>query len=157
MQTADVGFISVHFEEEFPFYELRDAFADPFGKPWTFAEDDAVIGITHKRKPAPFKFSVKFRQHCIAQYGTERTALRNSIIAILIFVPDYSTEALVYQRYDYAVIDCLPEQLHQLAVVDCVKELFKVKGYAVFTAVVNDCLQSLQSLVGAPSRAEAVA
>lgn len=49
MDTAYVGFPAVHFEEEFPFYELRDAFAYPLGSSRAFAEDDAVIGITHKR------------------------------------------------------------------------------------------------------------
>ena len=71
MDTADVSFLAIHFEEEFPLYELRDAVAYPFGRSRTFTEDDAVIGITHKRKSAPFKLAVKFRQHYVAQYGTE--------------------------------------------------------------------------------------
>lgn len=61
MDTAYAGFISVHFEEEFSLYELRDAFAYPFGRSRTLAEDDAVIGIAHERKSASFKFAVEFR------------------------------------------------------------------------------------------------
>lgn len=49
MDTAYVGFTAVHFEEEFPLYELRDAFAYPLGGSRAFAEDDAVIGIAHER------------------------------------------------------------------------------------------------------------
>lgn len=159
MHTPDVGFLSAYFEEEFPLYELRDAFAHPFGRSWTFAEDDAIIGITHKRKSASFKPAVKLRQHYVAQYGTWRAALRNSLIGVLILVSDYNAciEILVYQRYDSAVLDCLAKQLYQLAVVGRVKELFEVKVYAASIAVIDDFLRSLQGLVRAPSRSEAVA
>ncbi len=134
MHAADMGFLPVNFEEKFPFHELCDACADPFGRPWTFAEDDAVIGITHERKSASFEFAGKFRQHYIAQYGAWRVALRHFPLGVLIFVPDYNTcfEILVYQRYDSAVLDCLSELLYQFTVVDYVKELFKVKLYVVF-------------------------
>ena len=109
MDTADGGLLSVHFEEEFPLYELRNAFAYPFGRSRTFAEDYTVIGITHKRQPAPFKLAVKFRQHYVAQYGTQRAALRYSLYRVLILMPDHypCVEILVYQRYDPAVFDCL--------------------------------------------------
>ena len=109
MDTAYVGLLAVHFEEEFSLYELRDAFAHPFGSSRTFTEDDAVIGIAHKRKPASFKLAVKLRQHYVAQYGTERAALRYSLGSVLILVADYHTcvEILMYQRYDPAVLDCL--------------------------------------------------
>ena len=128
VDTAYVGLLSVYFEEEFSLYELRNAFAHPFGGSRTFTEDDAVIGIAHKRKPASFKFAVKLRQHYVAQHGAERAALRNSPSRVLILVADYHTcvEILMYQRYDPAVLDCLAKYLYQLAVVDCVKEFFKV-------------------------------
>ena len=63
----------------------------------------------------------------------------------------------MYQRYDPAVPDCLAEQLYEFAVADRVKELFKVKVYAVFIAVVDDFLRFLHGLVCAASRTEAVA
>ncbi len=44
-----VGFIAVHFEEEFPLYELCYALAYPLGGSRTFAEDYAVICIAHER------------------------------------------------------------------------------------------------------------
>ena len=64
-----------------------------------FAEDDAVVGVTHKRKSAPFKFTVEFRQHYVAQYGTERSALRHALRCVLILVSDHYScvEILVYQ------------------------------------------------------------
>ena len=40
---------------------------------------------------------------------------------------------------------------------DRVKELFEVKGYAVFISAVDDFLRLSQCLVRAPSRSEAVA
>ena len=67
VDTADMRFLAVYFEEEFPLYELRYTFAHSFGRPRTFAEDDVVVGITHKRKSAPFKFTVEFRQHYVAR------------------------------------------------------------------------------------------
>lgn len=50
----------------------------------------------------------------------------------------------MYQRDDSAVLDCPAKQLYQLAVVDRVKELFEVKVYAVFIAVVDDFPRALQ-------------
>ena len=99
VDTADMRFLAVYFEEEFPLYELRYTFAYSFSRPRTFAEDDAVVGITHKRKSAPFKFTVEFRQHYVAQYGTERSALRHALRCVLILVSDHYScvEILVYQ------------------------------------------------------------
>ena len=88
VDTADMRFLAVYFEEEFPLYELRYTFAYSFSRPRTFAEDDAVVGITNKRKSAPFKFTVEFRQHYVAQYGTERSALRHALRRLLILVSD---------------------------------------------------------------------
>ena len=122
-------------------------------------QNDAVIGITHERKSAPFKFAVKFRKHYVAQYGAEWAALWHALCRFLILVPDHDScvEVLVYQRYDPAVFNLLAKKLYQLAVADRVKELLKVKVYAVFIAVINDFLRLLQSLMRAASRAEAVA
>ena len=111
VDTAGMRFLAVHFEKEFSLYELCDAFAHPFGRSRTFAEYDAVIGITLERQPASFKFAVKFRQHYVAQYRTQRAALRHSLRGVLILVADHypCVEILVYQRYDPAVPDCLAE------------------------------------------------
>ena len=95
VDTADMRFLAVYFEEEFPLYELRYTFAYSFGRPRTFAEDDAVVGITHKLKSAPFKFTVEFRQHYVAQYGTERLAPQTSPIKNINF---QSYTPLIYSR-----------------------------------------------------------
>ena len=99
MNTAGVCLLAVHLEEEFTFYELRDAFTHSFGGSRAFAEDDAVIGITHERKPAPFKLAVEFRQHYVAQYRTQWTSLRHALCGVLILVSDHDTcvEILMYQ------------------------------------------------------------
>ena len=59
--TADVRFLAVYFEEEFPLYELCDTLAHSLGCSRAFTKDDAVISITYKRQSTPFEFAVKFR------------------------------------------------------------------------------------------------
>lgn len=151
--------LSVHFEEKLLLYERCDTLAHSFGGSRTFAEDDSVIGITHERQTAAFKFAVKFRQHYVAQYRTQWASLRYALSVVFLLVTDHNSciEILVYQRYDTAVFDCFAHQLYQRAVADCVKELLKVKVYAVFIVIVDDFLRFLQCLVCTPSRAEAVA
>ena len=99
VDPADTRFLALYFEEEFHLYELRYTFAYSFRRPRTFAEDDAVVGVTHKRKSASFKFTVELRQHYVAQYGTERSALRHALRCVLILVSDHysGVEILVYQ------------------------------------------------------------
>lgn len=109
VDSAHMGLLAVHFEEEFSLYELGDAFAYPFCGSRAFAKDNAVIGIANERKSAPFKLAVKLRQHYVAQYGAERATLRYPLCRFLILVADHNScvEILVYQRYDPAVIDGL--------------------------------------------------
>lgn len=99
VDATDMRFLAVYFEKEFSLDELGDTFAYSFGCSRAFAEDNAVICITNKRKSAYFKFAVKFRQHYVAQYGAERAALRHAICRFLILVTDrYAcVEILVYQ------------------------------------------------------------
>ena len=49
VDAAYMRLLAVNFEEEFPLYELRDAFAYSFGSSRALAENDAVIGITNER------------------------------------------------------------------------------------------------------------
>lgn len=49
VDTADMRFLAVYFQEELLLYELRYAFAYPFGSSRTSAKDDAVIGISNER------------------------------------------------------------------------------------------------------------
>ena len=67
MNTADMCLLTVHLEEEFTFYELRDAFTHSFSGSRTFAEDDAVIGIAHERMSAFLKFFIKFIEHDVGK------------------------------------------------------------------------------------------
>ena len=68
VHAADMGLLTVHFQEKFLFDEPTDALAYPFGGTRTFAEDYAVVGIADKRQTTAFEFAVKLVEHDVAQY-----------------------------------------------------------------------------------------
>ena len=68
VHAAYMGLLAVHLQEKLLFNVTADAFADPFGCTRTLAKDDAIVGVTDKRKTTTFKFAVKLVEHNVAQY-----------------------------------------------------------------------------------------
>ena len=97
--TARNGLFAVYFEVEFLLYEVRDAFFDALGRSWSFAEDYAIVSVTHERMSALLQLFVKFVENYIAEEWAEWTALRCTYIALLHYTIDHYTrfQILVYQ------------------------------------------------------------
>ena len=106
--TTCNGLFAVDFEVEFLLYEVRDTLLDAFGSPWSFAENYAIVCITHKRMSTFLQLLVKFVENDVTKKRTEWTALRCTYIALLYYtIGHYSRfEILMYQRYYSSILDC---------------------------------------------------
>ena len=106
--TACNGLFPIDFKVEFLLYEVRDAFLDAFGSPWSPAEDYAIVGIAHERMSAFLQLLVKFVENDVTEERTERTALWRTDIALLHDTINHDSrfQILMYQRYYSAVLDC---------------------------------------------------
>ena len=70
VHAAYVGLLAIHLQKEFLLNETTDALAYPLGCSWTFAENNAIVGIADKRQTTTVKFTVKLIEHYVAQYRT---------------------------------------------------------------------------------------
>ena len=139
--------------------ELGQAFAYALRTPPAFAEDQAVICVTHERMTAALQLLVQFVEHDVAQQRTERTSLRRSLRCRLIYSVDHhaSIKVFVYQAYDPAVLYGVGEQFYQVTLVYGVKEAFQVYAHGIFIAFVEYLLRLFQRPLCAAVRSEAVA
>ena len=97
--TTCNGLFAIDFEVEFLLYEVRDTFFDALGRSWSFAEDYAIVSVTHERMSALLQLFVKFVENYITEEWAEWTALRCTYIALLHYTIDHYTrfQILVYQ------------------------------------------------------------
>ena len=84
---------------EFILYEVRYTIFDPFRSSWGLAEDDTIIGITHKRVSTFLQLLIKFMENDITKKWAQRTALRSADFALLYDTIDHDTsfQILMYQ------------------------------------------------------------
>lgn len=103
---ADFRLVEVYFQMEFLFDELGQAFTYALRTPLAFAEDQAVICVTHEWMTAAFQLLVQFVEHNIAQQRAEWAALRRSLRCRLIYSVNHhaSIKVFMYQAYDPAVL-----------------------------------------------------
>ena len=106
--TARNGLFAVDFEVEFLLYEVRDAFLDAFGSPWSPAEDYAIVGIANERMSAFLQLLVKFVENNVTEERTERATLWHTDIALLHDTINHYPrfQILMYQRYYSTILDC---------------------------------------------------
>ena len=96
--TCD-GLFTVDFEVKFLLYEVRDAFFDALGRSWSFAEDYAIVSVTHERMSAFLQLLVKFIENYITKDRAEWTALGRTDIVFLHDTIDHDScfKILMYQ------------------------------------------------------------
>ena len=160
--VADVRhmrFSPIHFQEEFPFDVLGDAFQGSLGASPALAENHAVVSIADEFVPAPLQFLVELVQHDVAQEGAQRSSLRHALFALLEYASadDSDVQVFVDERDKSAVFHGSEEDFDEFALADVVKEFLQVHVNNVDIAVIGVCLALPQGVMGSALRTESEA